>query len=360
MPRHLDVLIAGQGIAGSLLAYQLIARGLDVCVVDPGLPKGTASRAAAGILSPYTGRRYRAPSELGAMLDECHRTYGAIAEQLGTAVFHPQGIWRIVQRPAEQQDIERRRGEHPGQELMTPVQHGGLPSGMNAPLGATRINGGGQVDMDILLSGLRHWFAANDSLITAQLNCSDLSLPAARPIAWAGMTADTVVFCDGAGAFSNPWWHWLPWRASRGETVDVEPDEPQTWPQVIVTGSKSLVPLAEGRYRIGSTYDHAPVAGTPTEDAQKALLDALPGLTDGIQTARVTAGRTGIRPGSRSGSPFAGFHPKNARIGILNGFGSRGTLYAPWLARRLADRLMDGTPLPEHMDVERLSGLSTQ
>ena len=360
MPRHLDVLIAGQGIAGSLLAYHLMARGLDVCIADPGAPDGTASRAAAGILSPYTGRRYKAPGELDAMLAECHSTYQSIARTIGVTVYHPQPIWRIVQRQPELTDIERRRHERPGRELISPVQHNGLPEGMRAALGATRIDGGGQVDMETLLSGLRHWFMERESLIPEQLTAPAMTGPTGGALEWRGLRADVVVFCDGAAAFANPWWRGLPWRASRGETVDVEPARPDTWPRVIVTGGKSLVPMAPGRYRIGSTYDHASQAGAPTGEAQRTLLDALPGLTDGDPTARVVGARTGIRPGSRTGNPFTGFHPAAPRIGILNGLGSRGTLHAPWLARRLAERIVDGTPLPDHVDVAHLSGLPTR
>ncbi|SEO49451.1 NAD(P)/FAD-dependent oxidoreductase [Aquisalimonas asiatica] len=360
MPRHLDVLVVGQGIAGSLLAYHLIARGLAVCVVDQGEPHGTASRAAAGILSPYTGRRYKAPEDLDTLLAECHRTYRGIETALGTRVFHPQPIWRAVQRPAELADIERRRDERPGDALIGPVQYRDLPRGIHAPMGATRIDGGGQVDMEALLSGLRDWFTERDALIQAQLDPAHVTQPPDGTLAWQTLRAGAVIFCDGAGAFANPWWQSLPWRISRGETVDVEPEQPDTWPTAIVTGPRSMVPIANGRYRIGSTYDHAPSAGMPTAEARQALLGALPALTDGHTAARVVDARTGIRPGSRTGNPFAGFHPVTPGIGILNGLGSRGTLYAPWLARRLTERLVDGVPLPGHVDVAHHPGLRTR
>ena len=54
--KKVDILIVGQGLAGSLLAWSLIQRGQTVCVVDDKHPNA-ASRVAAGLINPITGRR---------------------------------------------------------------------------------------------------------------------------------------------------------------------------------------------------------------------------------------------------------------------------------------------------------------
>ena len=51
-----DYLIIGQGLAGSMLAFQLIARGQRVLVIDNDY-QGNASQVAAGIINPITGHR---------------------------------------------------------------------------------------------------------------------------------------------------------------------------------------------------------------------------------------------------------------------------------------------------------------
>ena len=55
-----NFLIVGQGLAGSLLAWELLARGKRVFVVDRDEPD-TSSKVAAGIVTPITGQRV-APS----------------------------------------------------------------------------------------------------------------------------------------------------------------------------------------------------------------------------------------------------------------------------------------------------------
>ena len=51
-----DFMIAGQGLAGSLLAYSLLKYNATVKIVDPQLLV-TSSIVAAGIMHPITGRR---------------------------------------------------------------------------------------------------------------------------------------------------------------------------------------------------------------------------------------------------------------------------------------------------------------
>jgi len=53
----IDYIIVGQGLAGSLLAYELMQEGKLVCIVDEH-HLGAASAVAAGIINPITGRRF--------------------------------------------------------------------------------------------------------------------------------------------------------------------------------------------------------------------------------------------------------------------------------------------------------------
>jgi len=48
-----DVAVVGGGLVGTALAYELVARGADVVLVDRHHP-GRATDAGAGILSPET------------------------------------------------------------------------------------------------------------------------------------------------------------------------------------------------------------------------------------------------------------------------------------------------------------------
>src|SRR5580700_1323173 len=54
---RVDVLIVGQGICGTFLSRELDRAGLCYIVIDEERPD-SASRAAAGLINPVTGRRF--------------------------------------------------------------------------------------------------------------------------------------------------------------------------------------------------------------------------------------------------------------------------------------------------------------
>jgi glycine/D-amino acid oxidase-like deaminating enzyme len=51
--------------------------------------------------------------------------------------------------------------------------------------------------------------------------------------------------------------------------------------------------------------------------------------------------------------PVAGRHPEQARLGLINGLGSKGGLWAPFLARRWAEHLAAGRVFDEEIGVGR-------
>ncbi len=52
---------------------------------------------------------------------------------------------------------------------------------------------------------------------------------------------------------------------------------------------------------------------------------------------------------------MVGIHHRHPQIGIFNGLGTKGVMNAPWCAERFCDFLIDGTPLPSDIDVNRLT-----
>lgn len=62
----MNILIIGQGIAGSCLAWELKRRGAEFTVADRPIAE-TASRVAAGLVNPLTGPRLPARMAAGRM-----------------------------------------------------------------------------------------------------------------------------------------------------------------------------------------------------------------------------------------------------------------------------------------------------
>ena len=68
-----EVLIVGQGLAGSLLAWQLIEHGFRVLVIDDGAEN--ASQVAAGLINPVSGLRLLKTADSETLLAAAHALY---------------------------------------------------------------------------------------------------------------------------------------------------------------------------------------------------------------------------------------------------------------------------------------------
>jgi glycine oxidase len=61
----------------------------------------------------------------------------------------------------------------------------------------------------------------------------------------------------------------------------------------------------------------------------------------------------GIRPATKDRKPILGRHPEYFQLYCCNGFGSRGVLIAPCIAKELAAHIEEGTPLDPETNLLR-------
>ena len=117
-----DVLIVGQGICGTFLSRELDRVGLSYIVVDEEQP-GTASRAAAGLINPVTGRRFVKTWMIDELLPFVREVYGgALLRPVQVVDFFPTPQMRLafVKRCEEGGEYLRlplREEEHSWDEL---------------------------------------------------------------------------------------------------------------------------------------------------------------------------------------------------------------------------------------------------
>jgi glycine/D-amino acid oxidase-like deaminating enzyme len=98
---QIDVLIIGQGLAGSLLAWELLRRQYRILVIDNG--EENASQVAAGMINPLTGRRLLKNPDIETLLPAAMNCYRQLAAEFQQQFFVELPMLRILQNPAEQQ-----------------------------------------------------------------------------------------------------------------------------------------------------------------------------------------------------------------------------------------------------------------
>jgi len=307
------VLVIGGGIAGNLLAWRLAQRGVAVQLIDDVRP-GRASWAAAGLLNPITGRRLALADRASRLLPEAIRFYREMEVAQGRSLWHPLPIEREFLSQAEwQQWLEREK--QPGfADFVRAVRKPGRDD-----FGGISIEGGGWVDYTGLLS----------------------SVPASQatwhPDQWEPDAWRATVFTQGYApdTLERPE---LRWNPAAGDILTVR--LPGWDERAIRVRDYFTIPLGDGLFRVGATYDREDLHPFPQAYRATFLLEAIRAWT-GLEPELVEH-RVGIRPILRRRRPLIGPLPGMPGSYICNGLGSKGGLWAPWAANHLAAVILDG------------------
>lgn len=349
--KHYDYLIVGQGLAGSLLAWSLINSGQRVLVVD-NLHPAAASRVAAGLINPVTGKRLVMQPDVGVQLSAARDCYQALAKQFKQTFLHDKPMLRLFDSDEIIQAWQRRRthtqyAEYLGEEL--DANNCGYPNG------GFIQHKTGYLAIASLLEVLRNWLQDQSALLEAEFDYADLQL--SSPLRWHTFQVKTVIFCEGAAALDNPWFRALPWLPAQGEILTLRTTH--KLPRWIINAGRWLLPLANGYFKLGATYlwpaERRQLAAEITDAGKTSLLNSLGQLFPGLNTFEIISQQAGIRPATEDKQPFIGFHPQHSNLAIFNGFGSRGSLLIPFYARHFTDVLLQATDLQTNVDVQRIA-----
>jgi glycine/D-amino acid oxidase-like deaminating enzyme len=345
-------LIAGQGLAGSLLAHALDRLGAGFHVVDPG-GDGSATRAAAGLLNPFTGPRFKAPSPIEVWFRSALAHWRLLEHRLNRPLLHTGPLVRLIRDERELETIRQRRQDPQAARLIDAP--GATPRpGLNAPLGCVSVRAG-QVDLPAFLDGTRAWLKQTGRLIEAELHIDQLDLLPGGRVRWQAHPVHAVIACLGFRTRKWPWFAALPWRMSHGQALIVQ-RQPALGANMLSRG-KNLIPLDHERMWLGATYDRH-LEPTRDEAGRSELLQALENMLPPGPEVIVLDHVAGVRAGNRQGMLFCGRHPDHPGLALLGGLGSRGTLLAPAAASALASHLVCNTPLPPDWDLRRYLGRS--
>jgi glycine/D-amino acid oxidase-like deaminating enzyme len=303
-----DVLIVGQGLAGSLLGWELERAGVAFAIADSPEATGATTAAAAGIVNPITGRRLVKTWRLDELLPLARATYQSMGQVLDTPLWREMRVRRIFADERERATLAAKRltGE------LAPYLGSGDDTGC-------WFENAGCVDLAGLLTGLRARWQAKGTFAGWRV---DPSAELGR-YAW-------VIDCRGVGGAECASWGFVPWEFSKGEVLEVR--APGLAAGVILNRRHWLLPLGGERALVGATHEPAVRDRQPTPAGRDAL-EASAAVLAG-NAVEVLAQRAGIRVNLPDKRPVAGPHPQVRGLGIVNGLGAKGVLFAPFLAQQ--------------------------
>ena len=337
-------LVVGQGIAGTVLAWLLLQRGVSVRVCDPGFPHQSSS-LAAGIINPVTGKRFVKTWRLDEFFPVARATYQAMESDLACALWHEQPIIRLLNSPQEINDWSARIGTPGYNHLLGEREHAGEWAPFLKPgFYVGEIRQAARVDFPTLMAAFRH------RMQEAHLFSAEQTTPEA-----AGAKSDAfdyIIFCEGYRGKQNVYFPGLAWQLSKGEGMLLRIDNPGgALPRDMLKRDLMLVPLGQGLYWAGASYNWTFEDEGPTGVEQQYLESRLANMLEAPYTVVRRFGA--IRPTIKDRRPLLGISPKDPKMVIFNGLGTKGALLAPFWANHLAEHLLEGKPLDPEVDIQR-------
>ena len=347
-----DYLIIGQGVAGSLLAWELSRRHQRVLIVDDA-HQGSSSIISAGIINPVTGKRLVIQEDYAIFFVQALKVYRELESLLTQRFFEPMDIMRIFQNQEEQDYWQRRMDTREGQPyFLSGHPPGTVHPALKDPLGSVRVTQSGFCHSTRLLTALKSYFTDQNCLTRQRFTYDDVTVDE-EGVRFGGDTFKAVIFCEGYQAQQNPWFAGLPFNSVKGEILHVDMAG-SPLPRMMINKGKWCAPLDHQRWTAGATYQWDPLDSEPTTAGREQILAGLKQAF--VNPVRVRDHKAGIRPVMKDQCAVLGRHPRCRQVGILNGLGSRGFLTAPTFAARLADHLCHDTPIREEWALDRFAG----
>ena len=343
---QVDFLIVGQGLAGSLLAKQLLRRGRSVHVVDDRW-KSSSSQVAAGLMTPLTGRRFTLTKDYPELFASAQATL----TELG--VFRPFQVYRMfVDDEQRAKGLKRTecRSCQPFISRVTAVR-GEIDAGLTDDFGGALMNGA-WVDLPKLMSDVRAELMAAGSLTEASFDPVD-AVAVAEGVTWRQVRAGAIVYCDGYKSAQRGPFTYLPWQPAKGEALTLRSDVADK--PFILNREGWALPLGLGVWRTGTNWQWDQLDETPTEPQKEKLIGRFRGYFAQEVSVEVAAHVAGVRPCTADNHPFLGAHPTQARTYLFNGLGPRGTVWAPAMADEMAAYLCEGRALRPECNLSRFA-----
>lgn len=308
-----------------MLGWALERAGIDFGIADAG-PERAASAVAAGLINPITGRRLVKSWGVDALLPRAAQIYRDIGEYLGVPLWHPLRVHRLFADDRERTVFVTKLGT--GE--LAPYAYDGDEQGFWIELAA-------RVDLRQLVSALRlHW--ESQGRLREQADMAE-----------AIRQHELVIDCRGLEGTRWEPFAFVPWAYSKGELLELTVAGLAL--DVVVNRRHWVAPFGGGRAWVGATHEPGAMNPTPTAAARVALETSARELLP--QGFAVAGQRAGIRVNLPDKLPVVGRHPTQPNLGVLNGLGAKGALYAPWLAQQWAAHLRDGAAFAPEVDVRR-------
>lgn len=342
----IDYLIVGCGLAGISFSEIALANNKSIVVVDNNSQQST--KIAGGLYNPVILKRFSEVWQAQEQLLLMNQFYEDLERKLQVKVDFKKPILRKF-FSIEEQNNWFAASDKPG---LAPFLSTSIItkkySGIDSPFNYGEVLHTGYVDTASLLEHYKSYLLERQLLMEESFDYKALEI-LADSIRYKNVEARNIIFAEGFGMHANPYFNNLPLDGTKGELFIIK--APELDLDVIVNTSVFILPLGDGLFKVGATYNWKDKTDLPTEEGKQELIERIEEIIN--CEFEIISHFAGVRPTVKDRRPLVGTHASSQSIHILNGLGTRGVMLGPAMAKALFDSIENGIPLQKEINIDR-------
>jgi glycine oxidase len=344
--KMVDYIVVGSGLSGIAFAEILSRNNKSFVVFEDN--SQNSSRIAGGLYNPVILKRFSEVWNAKEQLGVAHAFYKEIERKLGFQVDFKVPIYRKFFSIEEQNNWFAASDKPKLSEFLSTSIVKKAYSAIDAPFGYGEVLQTGYVDTVSLLNAYHTQLREENKLIEETFDYSKVEFDVSQ-INYKKCKAKHIVFAEGFGMHSNPFFNYLPLDGTKGELFIIK--APELDLDVIINTSVFILPLGDNLFKVGATYNWKDKTSVPTQEGKQELLQRI----NEIITCdfEIIEHFAGVRPTVNDRRPLLGTHPKYKNVHILNGLGTRGVMLAPAMAIDLYNHIENKIDLDKTIDISR-------
>lgn len=285
-----DFIIVGQGLAGTLLAYELLRQNKTFVVFnDPAQPK--SSDVAAGLINPVVFRRMTKSWLVNDAYPQMETTYRNLEELLQEQLYFPGRMLKILSEDGidfwKERIFANQLEAYLEVEPNLNFRNTGIPNSFSFSC----VNKSGRLDIQKLIFAFSGFLTQQNSIRNEKLDYEKLVLQP-DSVTYDNVTASKIIFCEGSAASQNPFFKNLKFKHSKGEVLELK--IPELNLNEIVSDEVFVMPIGNHRYKVGATYTWDDLNWETTDEARIELLEKFRNISS--THFEVLSQKAGIRP----------------------------------------------------------------
>ena len=340
------VAIVGAGIVGATAAYYLSKEAdVKVTVYDHGL--GQATKAAAGIISPwFSKRRNKAWYKMARLGADFYIDLLNDLQESGQEVdfYQRSGVFLLKKDESKLEELYKlalqRKVESPliGElAILDQATASNLFPGLEGFERLLYASGGARVDGQLLVCRLLD--ASQVKVVKKEVSLT----PLLSGYQIDNQMFDQVILSTGAwlGHILEPLGYEVDVRPQKGHLRDYQVDSDMaSYPVVMPEGEWDLIPFPGGKLSLGATHENDMGFDLAVdENLLQQMAEAASSFYPSLKDAMISGERVGIRAYTSDFSPFFGQVPNLSGVFAASGLGSSGLTTGPIIGYHLAQML---------------------